>query len=183
MYDEQGVIRAIQRKADRTAADTLVRRYYDEIHGFMRKQTRNDDDALDLTQETFTSMLRTIEGYDPKKGAGFRTWLYRIATNKAVDFFRARAVRISDTLPLDDAELIEETDFLNQISNKELLDRILSVVNTLPAETQSIFRMRVFGERTFPQIAESLRVPENSVKTKYHRLLNLLRKEFRNEYE
>jgi len=61
LYDELSVIRAIQRKADRTAADTLVRRYYDEIHGFMRKQTRNEEDALDLTQEAFMKAPKAFQ--------------------------------------------------------------------------------------------------------------------------
>ena len=180
MYDELSIIRAIQRKSDRTAADTLVRQYYDEIHGYMRTQTRNEEDALDLTQETFISMLRTIKLYDSKKGASFRTWLYKVATNKAVDFFRARSARITNTLPLEDVEIAEEMDFIDCIADKDLFEKIINSVNTLPAETQAIFRLRVFGDQTFPQIAESLHMPENSVKSKYHRLLAVLRKEFKN---
>ena len=181
MYDEQKIIRTIQRKADRAAADKLVRRYYDEIHGFMRKQTRNEEDALDLTQETFISVLRTIKGYDPKKGACFRTWLYRVAANKAVDFFRARSARITDTVPLEDMEIAEEGDLINRLADKLLLERILAVVNTLPTDAQTIFRLRVFADWTFPQIAESLGLPDSTVRSKYHRLVATLRKELPND--
>ena len=178
MYDENRTIRAVQRKADRAAADFLVRQYYDEILGFMRKQTRHPEDALDLTQETFISMLRTIKTYDPKRGAGFRTWLYRVAAHKAADFFRARAVRITDSVPLTEAEPAAEVDLIARLADKELCGRILNVVDAMPVETQAVFRLRVFGDCTFPQIAATLHMKENSVKSKYHRLLTLLRKEF-----
>ena len=82
--DELRLIKKIQRNGDRAAADELVRHYYDEIYGFVRKQVSNADIALELTQEIFISMLKTIGLYDIKRGAGFRTWMYRIATNKVV---------------------------------------------------------------------------------------------------
>ena len=85
--DELRLIKLIQRKGDRAAADELIGRYYDEIYCFIKKQIGNADTALDLTQEIFVSCLRTISYYDPKKDASFKTWLYKIAANKAVDYF------------------------------------------------------------------------------------------------
>jgi len=58
------------------------------------------------------------------------------------------------------------------------LEQVLAVVGTLPADTQAVFRLRIFGDWTFPQIAGALHLPENTVKSKYHRLLAMLRKEF-----
>ncbi|MCL2137314.1 MAG: RNA polymerase sigma factor [Coriobacteriia bacterium] len=178
MNDELRLIRKIQKSGDRAAADTLVRNYYDEIYRFLRKQLSDHDAAYDLTQEVFISVLKSIGRYDPKRGAGFRTWLYKIATDKTVDYFRSRASRQPTTLSLDDVQPIDETDFTKRLEQQDFAERVYVFVNTLSPEAQRIFRLHIFGGYTFAEIAEQTEMPESSIKTKYYRLLNTLRKEF-----
>ncbi|MDR1953779.1 MAG: sigma-70 family RNA polymerase sigma factor [Clostridiales Family XIII bacterium] len=178
MDDELRLIRKIQRTGDRAAADALVRKYYDEIHRFAHRQMPDGEAALDLTQEIFISMLKTLRHYDRKKGAGFRTWLYKITANKTVDYFRSRAAREAEALPIDDIEPVEESDFAKRFEDGALLESVRDYVNTLPADTQRIFRLHIFGGHTFAEIAEVLQMPEASVKSKYYRLINAIRKEF-----
>ena len=177
MSEEQRLIRKIQ-KGDRASADALVRKYYDEIFRFIRKQTINEDVALDLTQEIFISLLKSISRYDSKKGAGFRTWLYKIATDKTVDYFRSRAARATETLSLDEVEPIDESDFTKRIADKGFVEQICEYVGKFPPDTQKIFRLHIFGDYTFAEIAKGLQMTEGSVKSKYYRLLNKLRGEF-----
>ena len=84
---EQKWIRAILRRCDRAAADALVRAYYEEIYAYFWRQTGNQEDALDLTQECFIAALQSLPGYDRRK-SGFRTWLYSIASHKLADHRR-----------------------------------------------------------------------------------------------
>lgn len=177
--DELRLIKKIQRNGDRAAADELVRDYYDEIYGFVRKQVSNGDIALDLTQEIFISMLKTIGFYDMKRGAGFRTWLYRIAVNKVVDWFRSRAYhKMTKTIPIDEVEPIDEADFTVQFEDKDFTEKVFTFLGDLPTVTQRIFRLHIFGGYTFSEIARIEGLPEGSVKSKYYRLINLIRKEF-----
>ena len=178
LQDDQRLIRKIQKNGDRTAADTLIRKYYSEIFRFIRKQTPDDEAALDLTQEIFISLLKTIARYDPKKGAGFRTWLYKIATDKAIDYFRSRAAKFTETLSLDEVEPIDEADFTKGIENEDIAMRVHSFVSNFPPDTQKIFRLHIYGGQTFAEIAEGMHLPEGSVKSRYYRLLNKIRGEF-----
>jgi RNA polymerase sigma-70 factor (ECF subfamily) len=179
VIDEQKLIRKVRRSGDRATADALVRRYYDEIYGFVRKQVGGDDIALDLTQEIFISVLRSIGRYDPKRGAGFRTWVYKIAADKLVDWFRSRTRRVaSETLSLDEAEPIVADDFAERFTAGDFAERVCAFVGGLPPDTQRIFRLHLFGGHTFAEIARATGLPEGSVKSKYYRLLNALRKEF-----
>ena len=178
MDTEIQLIRKIQKNGDRAAADTLVRGYYDEIYRFMRKQISDGDAALDLTQEIFISVLRSINRYNPKKGAGFRTWLYKIATDKTVDYFRSRSPRRVEILPIDDVEPIAAPDFTLRFEERDFSERVCEFLGTLPPDTQKLFRLHIFGEYTFAEIACQMDMPESSVKSKYYRLINLLRKEF-----
>lgn len=177
MTNEQSLIRRIQKNGDRDAADSLVRAYYDEIFCFVRKQTSSQEIAMDLTQDIFIGMLKTIAHYDGKK-AGFRTWLYKISTNKIVDYFRFISVHQVEVLTMENMEPIDETDFTTQFENSDFVARVVGYVDTLPSDTQRIFRLHIFASYTFKEISESLSIPISSVKTTYYRLMNVLRKEF-----
>ncbi len=187
MVSEKRLIRTIQRNRDSSSADALVRSYYDEIFGYIARQIRNKTDAMDVTQEVFVSMLKTIGHYNHKK-AGFRTWLYRIATNKTIDFFRnnARSARFLSTTDMqslpDDLAFIDTADTEAQLARQELIEQVCAYITTLPSDVQQVFRLKFFGEHTFAQIAELLDMPEATVKTRYYRLLQTLRKEFSDEH-
>jgi RNA polymerase sigma-70 factor (ECF subfamily) len=177
--DEIRLIKRIQRNGDRNAANELIRQYYDAIYGFVRKQIRDADFALDLTQEIFVSCLRTIARYDHKKDTSFKTWLYKIASNKVVDYYRSRTYKETvKTLSIDEAEPISETDFTLKFDDADFTERVCEYVGTLPPDTQKIFMLHIFGERTFAEIAGIVGLPEGSVKSRYYRLINQLRKEF-----
>lgn len=173
--DELRLIKKIQRNGDRAAADELVRYYYDEIYAFVRKQVPESDISLELTQEIFISMLKTIGNYNIKRGTGFRTWLYKIAANKVIDWFRSRSYskRIK-TISLGDVEPVDEKDFIRKFESKDFVEKIYTFLGSVPADTQKIFRLRIFGGCTFSEIAKMEKIPEGSVKFKYYRLINLI---------
>ena len=177
MDGESGLIRRIQRYGSRKAADLLVRGYYEEIYVYVFRQTGNRDDAMDLTQEIFIAALQSIGRYDSKKSA-FRTWLYAVATNKVID--RRRAERVT-LLPLEDDAAQEAPDELARLDDAALLRRIEGYVSGFDEETQTVFRLHIYDERSFREIAESLNMPEASVKTKYYRLQKRIREEFGND--
>jgi RNA polymerase sigma-70 factor (ECF subfamily) len=132
-----------------------------------------------LTQEIFISCLRTIAYYDSKKDASFKTWLYKIAANKVVDNYRSRTYKeAGKTLPLDEVEPIAEADFVHRFEDSDFAGKVCAYVDGLPPDTQKIFRLHIFGGHTFSEISEAVRLPDGSVKSKYYRLINLLRKEF-----
>lgn len=84
MQEELKWIKHIQKRHSRKDAERLIQKYYDEIYIYVYRQTGNKEDSLDLTQEIFIAVLRSISNYQSDK-ASFRTWLYRIATNKIID--------------------------------------------------------------------------------------------------
>jgi len=167
-------IRDIQRVGSRQAAERLVERYYNEIYVFVYRQTGHKEDAMDLTQNIFLAVLRALPSYDPKKAA-FRTWLYRIAANKVID--ARRRFRPSVT-PLEETELPIQEDFVSQIHDRELLGRIEDYVAGLPPMLQAVFRLRLYGEQGFGEIAAALGQSEAAVKSQYYRLLRRIREEF-----
>jgi len=181
LVEERRLIRSVQKSADRDAADTLVRKYYDEIYTYAFRQTADEHTAMDLTQGIFVSMLQTISRYDSKK-AGFRTWLYRIATNKIIDHHRSRSAVRSKILDIDGLDIASEDDFTQRLGDEDLAVRIQKHIAEFEPEIQRVFRLKVYAGQTFAEIAADLRLPEATVKTKYYRLIKVLRKEFSDEY-
>ena len=174
MDQEQKWIRDIQRHGSRQAAERLIDAYYDEIYRFAYRQFGNKEDAMDLTQNIFLAVLRALPSYDRRK-AGFRTWLYRIAANKAVDA-RRRAGPVA--VPIEELELPVTEDFVLRVQDRALLERIEGFVAGLDSGVQAVFRLHLYGEKPFPEIAEILGQSESAVKSQYYRLLGRLRKEF-----
>ena len=170
-------IKKVQKKSDREAANELVQFYYKEIYAYVYKQTLNKELSLDLTQEIFMSMLQSIHNYDEKK-AGFRTWLYKIATYRLTDYFRSKAYRYDQLAELAEEEIKDETDFTISIENKIEIEKVNDFVNQLDTVRQQIFRLKVFGEYSFVEISESLKMSESTVKTKYYSVIKLIRKQF-----
>jgi RNA polymerase sigma-70 factor (ECF subfamily) len=180
LIDEKRLIRKIVRNADRTAADTLVRCYYDEILSYAYKQTVDKQTAMDLTQDIFVAVLKHIARYDDEK-AGFRTWLYSIATNKIIDHHRSRAKLQNKVLDLDDVDIPDENDFVRQLENSELLSQIQDYIGTFDADAQRIFRLKIYGGYTFMEIAAIIEITESTVKTKYYRMVKTVREKFKYE--
>lgn len=178
MEREEKLIRKILRRGDRKAAGELVERYYDDIFYLVARQTGEArDTVLDLTQDIFVSMLASLAGYDSAKAA-FRTWLYRIATNKIVDRYRSRVYRFQrDSVPIEDECLTDSLDLSDALEDRETAQEILDHIALLPAETQEILRLHIFAEQTFDTIAEMVGVPASTVKTRYYRAVEKIRKE------
>lgn len=165
-------------------ADSLVRFYYDEIYIFVAKQISDNDLAYDLAQEIFISMLYSIASYQEKR-ASFRTWLYRIATNKIIDFRRKNLQNTVSLEELDETEIVDyvgSIDYENNVVQSDFLKKIECYISSFQIDVQQIFRLHIYGEQTFAEIAILTEMPEASVKSKYYRLLRQIRRYFYDEY-
>lgn len=129
---------------------------------------------MDLTQSIFLAMLRALPAYRSERGA-FRTWLFRIAANKVID--ARRKARLTP-LPIEELEVSSKEDFTARIHDRALLERMEAYVSGLDPRVQMVFRLRLYGEQSFPEIAAALGEPEAAVKSRYYRLLGRLREEF-----
>lgn len=178
MEREEKLIRKILRKGDRKAANELVEKYYDDIFYLVARQTGEiRETVLDLTQDIFVSMLASLAGYDSEKAA-FRTWLYRIATNKIVDRYRSKAYRFQrDSFPIEEESLVDSLNLSDALEDRETAKEILLQIEMLPTETQEILRLHIFAEQTFDTIAEVMEIPSSTVKTRYYRAVEKIRKE------
>ena len=172
------LIKKIKKKSDRIAANELISKYYKEIYSYVYKQTVDKELSMDLTQEIFISMLKSINNYDEKK-ASFRTWLYKIATYKLVDYYRSKYYKYNTVaVSIDDFDIYDREDIEVTIENKEDIEKIINIVNRLGVVDQQVFRLKIFADYTFLEISNALEIPESTAKTKYYSILKKIRKDF-----
>ena len=168
--NESKLIRKVKNGC-RKSADLLITAYYDEIYIYACRQLGDKQLAMDITQEIFITAWQAISGYNEDK-AGFRTWLYRIATNKIIDYRRKNR---PETIPLDE---IADTALDSAFDQTLFVREIEAYISTLPPDTSRILRLHIYGGYSFPEIAEMLKQPEAKIKSQYYRAIKQVRKEF-----
>lgn len=187
--DEENLIRKAA-GGSRRAAGELISLYYREMYAFCYRQLTGREEAMDLTQEIFVSVLRNISSYREEK-ASFRTWIYAIASRLLIDRYRSASFRASQrTVPFSSYPEEEppppapgteaETALEEALEQRETADRILRLLAGEEPLSQAVFRMKVFGENTFREIGAALSLPESTVKTRYYRTVAAIRKEMLN---
>lgn len=91
------------------------------------------------------------------KKASFRTWIYKIATYRLIDYYRSKNYKYNSRIvPIDDLELYHNEDIEIAAENKEDVERIISVVDSLDISFQQIFRLKIFADYTFLEISNIL---------------------------
>jgi RNA polymerase sigma-70 factor (ECF subfamily) len=172
---------------DESAFVYLVQKYRRPMVSFMYRMARNSAAAEDLAQEVFLRIYRSREGYEAS--AKFTTWLYRIATNLAVNYARdTRHERPENTVSLDEPDdrtgrtldvadgslTAEET-----IVRRERLAAIRRRVQALPERQQMAVVMHKYQQMDYRQIAEVLKLSESATKSLLFRAYETLREQLK----
>ena len=168
---------------DETAFAYLVQKYRRPMVSFMYRMARNAAAAEDLAQEVFLRVYRSRESYEAS--AKFTTWLYRIATNLAVNHARdTRHERAENMASLDEPD--EETgrtiDIADgsataeeQILKRERMAAIRQRVQALPERQRLAVIMHKYQQMDYRQIAEVLKLSESATKSLLFRAYETLR--------
>jgi RNA polymerase sigma-70 factor, ECF subfamily len=138
----------------REAFEELFSRYRDPLHGFFRRRLESRERAEDLTQETFLAVLRATARYEPR--ALVRTYLYAVAFN----LLAAERRKLARALPPPEP-VIEDA------SDKVLWVR--RALEKLDAPEREILMLREYEQLSYTEIAELLRVPVHTVRSRLFR--------------
>lgn len=179
MVSDDKLIQKIKLYHSRKAADELFERYYREIYAYVFRQCGERELSMDLTQDIFIAAFQGLYSFDSRK-AVFRTWLYRVASNKVTDHYRSRSFREKQReIPIEElsSDIPYDEDVLEKLVRKEHIAHIMEIVSCYELVWVRIFQMKCFEDRTFAEIAEALGISENTAKTRYYTIIKRLRKE------
>ena len=172
---------------DQSAFDYLVQKYRRPLVSFMYRMARNSAAAEDLAQEVFLRVYRSRQTYEAS--AKFTTWLYRIATNLAVNHARdTRHERPEVTVSLDEPD--EETGTTLDVADTTITaeealvrrERMLAIrgkVEALPERQKLAVIMHKYQQMDYKQIAEVLKLSESATKSLLFRAYESLREQLK----
>jgi RNA polymerase sigma-70 factor (ECF subfamily) len=170
-------------KGDEYAFQVLVNRYQDRLVNYLFNLIRDYDQAVDLSQETFIRVFRHAHRY--KGNYQFSTWIYRIATNLALDEMRRRKrrgffltqrlfgvteqgekeIQVSDARPSPEANL----------GSKERTRLLRTAIDSLPPRYRLVFVLKEVQELSLEETGTVLNLSVGTVKSRLHRAKRILR--------
>ncbi len=165
---------------DRSAFETLVRRHQRGLVHYLFRLTGSRDIATDLAQEVFIRVFQSLDAFDPKYR--FTTWLYRIASNCAIDHLRRKHPRtypLSQVAPDDDAEPAlpgNQPSPLDVLRLRELESRLEEAIRRLPRGYRQLIELRHRRHCRYDEIARITRLPIGTVKNRLFRAREILRR-------
>ncbi len=166
---------------DESAFADLMSRYKKPVYHMILKMVRNVDDAEDLTIEAFAKAFKNLARF--KKDYTFSTWLFRIATNNAIDFIRKKKLEtysLNTSFSDDNGEAVtidvQDSDRTpdEEAINTQKIELVRMFVTKLPAKYQRLVKLRYFDELSYEEIAKELDAPLGTVKAQLHRARELM---------
>jgi RNA polymerase sigma-70 factor (ECF subfamily) len=152
----------------------IYQTYFDDIYRFVYYKVYQTEDAEDLTSLVFQKVYMALDKFDSKK-ASLKTWIYTIARNTVIDFYRKNyeTNNIDEFLNLSSKEDLEE-----DAKNKIMLENIKSYLEKLNPEQREIVILRVWEDKPFQEIAEIMGKKEGAVKMSFKRSILKIKKAF-----
>ena len=141
----------------------------------------NDDDADDLTIETFGKAFQRLKQYTP--AFAFSTWLFKIASNHSIDFIRKKRIKalsLDKGFTTSDGDQMQITvedespDPFETLEKKQRVERMRLVVSKLKPRYRRLVELRYFEELSYDEIAKALDLPLGTVKAQLYRARDIL---------
>jgi RNA polymerase sigma-70 factor (ECF subfamily) len=177
--DEELVARS--KTGDTESFNQLVKRWERPIFALAYRTLGREEDARDVTQETFLRAFRALRGF--KGDAKFSSWLYRIALNLCHDWMRKerRAPLVAIPEGVDVEQLAAERGPIETVEDlaarAELSRGVAAAMEHLPAEQRQAIILKEYHGLTFQEIADLMKCPLSTVKTRVYQGLSTLRKQ------
>lgn len=170
------------KSGDSKAYEGLLKKYKNSVHNLVYRMVRDVQEAEDLTQEAFIKAFNSLASFNEEYA--FSTWLYKIATNNCIDFFRKRKLQ---TYSLDKPVKYKDSEIQHEIPDPDLnpektilaherSDIIQHAIETLPQKYYTAIILRHNEEKSYEEIAEILHLPLGTVKARIFRAREMLNK-------
>ncbi|MBK6521632.1 MAG: sigma-70 family RNA polymerase sigma factor [Sphingobacteriaceae bacterium] len=168
-------------KGDQKAYAELLQRYRESVYFMMLKMVNNKDDADDLTIEAFGRAFKKLDQYTPNYA--FSTWLFKIASNNAIDFLRKK--KLNNTISMDTRNENSDYDASNLVRSthlnpeefyikKQKVEMVRAVIDKLKPKYKELVELFYFQELSHEEISEKLNLPIGTIKAQLFRARDFL---------
>ncbi|MCW8965954.1 MAG: RNA polymerase sigma factor [Candidatus Pacearchaeota archaeon] len=151
-------------KGDQKAFSELFHEYKEMVYRVVYKLLGNSEETNDAVQQTFIELYKSLPGYAGK--SKFTTWLYRIAVNVSIQFFRKRRVRDKDQPFNPEVHTDSTTESDHPLEKKELRKQIEEALASLHIRKRTVVVLHDIENRTMEEISDIIGVPVGTIKSR-----------------
>ncbi len=167
---------ALRARSDICYFTPLFDRHFKPVYRYFYARLRHREDAEDLTSETFMKITQGLSSYS-ERGIPFSVWMYRIAHNILIDFYRRSKGRVAESLEEIDPSREPSCDFdMAAIDRSVLSDKLWETMKVLPERQQEIWVLKLNSDLPHKDIASILGITENQVNVYVSRSMKTLKK-------
>lgn len=162
------------------AFSALVQSYKERLYWHIRRLVCSHEDADDLLQDTFIKIWNSIGNF--REDSSLFTWIYRIATNEALNFIRKKKIR--GMLKMEPIENImyRKIDDDVYFNGNELQRELHKAIQKLPQKQRLVFNMRYFDELSYNEISEISGTSPGALKASYHYAYTKIKEELEKKF-
>lgn len=174
-----------------SAYEQLIDEFQQKIFTTCLSFVPNKEDAEDIVQEVFIEVYKSIQNF--KGDSKLSTWLYRITTNKCLEFIRKRNAKKrfalfqmikGDDIPLDRTSFFTEFNHPGiLLENKESIEQIFKAINQLPDSQRVVFSLAKLDGKSYQEIVEITGKSMSSVESIMFRAKKSLQSQLENFYK
>ncbi|SHF53969.1 RNA polymerase sigma-70 factor, ECF subfamily [Salegentibacter echinorum] len=164
---ENQLIQRLQNEETSSVAfKEVVSLYKERLYWHIRNMVKNHEDAHDVLQNTFIKVFKNIKKF--KGDSKLYSWMYRIATNEAINFLNKKAKQLQISSEDLQQRLITNLESDVYFEGDEIQLKLQKAIASLPAKQQQVFNMKYFQELKYREMAEILQTSEGALKASYH---------------
>lgn len=165
--------------SDETALTEIYGLFFRKIYNFVYYRVSHKETAEDLAEEVFVKAFAKLSSVKDEKS--FEGWLYSIARNLVIDYYRQKKT----TVALEDVEntLEYETNVVDVVNLDQQQKQLLKVLKGLGAEQQVVIKLKFFEDLSNSEIAELLHKNEGAIRVTIHRALSKMQELIKAEQE
>ncbi len=182
---DDGMLIERSKFGDRSAFDQLISKHRQRAYQYAFRLTRDPEEAADIVADAFIRMYKALENF--KGDSAFTTWMYRIATNCFLDIRKKKksrpAISLESTVQTSDGEVVFQFEDPTaspheQAERTEAMGAVQDAIRLLPEYQRAIILMYHAEMQSYEEIADALKLPIGTVKSRLNRarlsLRNLL---------
>ncbi len=165
IQSEQQIIEAA--KKDLRHFEQLYNKYYEQIFRYVYQRMEGKDAANDVTSQVFLKSMNNL-GKFKFKGVPFSAWLFRIASNEVVQYYKDKSKERTVQIQTDNIlDIIDEHSELKA----QQLELIIDKIAELNSNELELIELRYFEKRRFKEISQILNISESNAKVRIHRIV------------
>lgn len=190
MFADEKVLIRKSKEGDLESFERLIERYQKKVFNIAYKMIGNYDDASELAQEVFLRVFKSIKKF--KEESLFSTWIFRITTNVCLDELRKRknnkVIYLEEDIKCGDGEIkrqvVDDKPTPEMaLENNELKKTLKEAINNLSEDYKIVIVMRDIQGFSYKEIAEIIKCPEGTVKSRINRARLMLKDELKFKME